>query len=97
MSSIEVKLTGAPRLFFGWIGEEVDSLLDIGCASSFMLDILGKKAKKKFGLDFDIEKLTEAKVAYSNIHYIGGSGEYLPFKNNSFDIVTFSSMSVPSR
>lgn len=87
--SIEAELTGVPKLFFNWMDEEVDFLLDVGCASSFMLDFLGKKAKKKIGLDFDIEKLAEAKVIYSNVHYVCGSGEYLPFKNNSFDIVTF--------
>ena len=67
----------------------VDSLLDIGCASSFMINLLGKKSKKRFGLDFDIEKLAEGKIKFSNNHYTCGSGEALPFKNGSFEVITF--------
>lgn len=87
--SVETRLTGKPRLFYEWMDEDVDSLLDIGCASSYMLNLLGKKAKKRFGLDFDIEKLIEARSEYGCINYVRGSGVALPFKDESFDVVTF--------
>ena len=41
--SVETELKGKPRLFYGWMPEDVDALLDVGCASSYMLDLLGKK------------------------------------------------------
>ena len=34
----EEKLTGKRRLFLDWMPEQVDSLLDIGCAFSHMPD-----------------------------------------------------------
>ncbi|MEW6170178.1 MAG: methyltransferase domain-containing protein [Candidatus Omnitrophota bacterium] len=85
----QVKLKGKSKLFFNWMPENKDSLLDIGCAYSFMLNLLGKKSKKQFGLDFDLEKINEAKYRFSHICYVGGSGQELPYKDNSFDIITF--------
>lgn len=64
-------------------------MLDVGCASSFMLDLLGKKSKKRIGLDFDVEKLIKAKSRFSNIQYVCGSGVELPFKDKSVEIITF--------
>jgi ubiquinone/menaquinone biosynthesis C-methylase UbiE len=87
--SEDLKVTGKARLFLTWMDEGVDSLLDIGCASSFMLNLLGQKSKKKFGLDFDREKLMEGKRKFINNHYICGSGEQLPFKDGSIDVITF--------
>ena len=86
---VDSKLTGKSRLFFGWMDEGADSLLDVGCASSLMLDVLGKKSKKRIGLDFNMEKLIEAKAQYNHVHYVCGSGEYLPFKTESFKVVVF--------
>ena len=87
--SEELKLTGKAKLFFNWMDEGVDSLLDVGCASSFMLNLLGQKAKKRFGLDFDTEKLIEGKAKFGHNQYVCGSGEDLPFKDNSIDVITF--------
>lgn len=86
---MESVLTGKSRLFFDWMPEKSGSLLDVGCAYSFMLNLLGEKADKKFGLDFDQEKLKEAKARFKDVHYVSGVGEALPFRDNSFDVVTF--------
>lgn len=87
--STDLKLTGKARLFSNWMDEGVDSLLDVGCASSFMLNLLGKKSRKSIGLDFDTEKLCEAKSNFSHNQYICSSGEYLPFKDKTMDVITF--------
>ena len=83
------KLCGRARLFLGWMPEKRDSLLDIGCASSFMLQLLGKKSRKRFGLDVELGKVVEGKSRFDYIDYVCGSGEKLPFKVNSIDVVTF--------
>ena len=86
---IDLKLTGKAKLFLNWMDEGADSLLDVGCASSFMLNLLGKKSQKSIGLDFDTEKLFEAKSKFGHNQYVCGSGEQLPFKNKTMDVITF--------
>ncbi len=71
------------------MAEGTGSLLDLGCAYSFMLNLLGQKAGRKFGLDFDFQKLKEGSLRFPKIHYTAGSGETLPYKDNSFDVITF--------
>lgn len=83
------ELSGKARLFLNWMPEKADSLLDIGCASSFMLNLLGKRSRKRFGLDIELEKIIEGKSRFDHIDYVCASGEELPFKVNSIDVVTF--------
>jgi len=83
------KLIGKSKLFFNWMPQGVDTLLDLGCAYSFMLNLLGQKSKRRFGLDFDLEKLNQGKLRFPAIKYVAGSGEALPFQDNFFDVVTF--------
>jgi ubiquinone/menaquinone biosynthesis C-methylase UbiE len=83
------RLTGKPRLFMAWMPEGVDALLDVGCAFSFMLDLLGRKARRRFGVEYDVEKLREARQRFPDIHYACGSGEALPMADATMDVVTF--------
>jgi SAM-dependent methyltransferase len=83
------RLTGKPRLFLEWMPEEVDSLLDVGCAFSFMLSVLGRRARHRFGVEYDIGKLREARRRFKEEHFICGSGEALPFANETMNVITF--------
>ncbi len=83
------RLTGKARLFMEWMPEGTDALLDVGCAFSFMLERLGRKARRRFGVEYDLEKLREAHQRFPDIHFACGSGEALPLADATMDVVTF--------
>lgn len=73
-----------------------ETVLDIGCGGGFDMfcssELVGPKGKV-FGLDLSIEMLEKAKenlalAGVSNATFQTGSSEKLPFKNNTFDVVT---------
>ena len=85
----EAGRTGKSRLFYEWMPDEVDALVDVGCAYSYMLDLLGEKARIKFGVEYDFEKVREAHQRFKSIFHVCGSGEALPLTDTSMDVVTF--------
>jgi len=82
-------LSGKARLFDRWMPEGVEALLDVGCAYSHMLHLLGRKARRAFGVEFDLEKLREAHRRFPEIRHICASGEAMPLQSASMDVVTF--------
>jgi len=80
---------GKPGLFFSWLPQRLKRLLDIGCASSFMVATLSSKVEESYGVDLDFPKLTQARKKFPHITYLNGAGERLPFKDETFDAVTF--------
>ena len=92
MSPIEPdnqELTGKARLFGRWMPEGVETLLDVGCAYSYMLNRLGRKARLVCGVEYDFEKLREARRRFPRIHHVCASGEALPLQSGLMDVVTF--------
>jgi SAM-dependent methyltransferase len=85
----EEKLTGKRRLFLEWMPEQVDSLLDIGCAFSHMLNFLGQRARHRFGVEYDLAKLREAAARFKQEHFVCASGEALPLAGETMDVITF--------
>lgn len=70
-------------------------VLDIGCGTGKQTLFLANKNVKVIGLDFSNEMIKKAleKAKNENIYdcfFIAGSGEFLPFKSNSFNnIISF--------
>ena len=61
-------------------------VLDLGCGSGRDLASWGVTASDEVtGVDIDESRLAAAKVRFSNRTYVHGSGECLPFEDESFD------------
>jgi len=70
------------------IPNNVSSILDIGCGCGYFLKLLSDKCPiNSIGMDIYGRKLEYAKN-YFSIKVIKGNGGFLPFKPQSFDIVT---------
>jgi ubiquinone/menaquinone biosynthesis C-methylase UbiE len=73
--------------------EEGKNILDVGCGTGVLLPHLLKKVKEKgsvFALDFSWKMLLKARKnkAKKGIHFINGSLEALPLKDQTIDYVT---------
>ena len=67
-------------------------ILDIGCCDDYILDriVKGFDIKLSVGMDINIDGLRNG--ISSNIKLISGDAEKIPFKDNSFDVVTASAL-----
>ncbi|MCW1296093.1 MAG: class I SAM-dependent methyltransferase [Candidatus Parvarchaeota archaeon] len=64
-----------------------NKILDVGCATGEFLNYVN--AKKKIGIDISKKNLSIGrKRNKKNLNFIVASAEYLPFKSNTFDLVT---------
>lgn len=81
--------TGKSRLFYEWMPDGVETLVDVGCAYSYMLDLLGRKARLKFGVEYEFAKVRQAHQRFQDVCHVCGSGEALPLADASMDVVTF--------
>lgn len=73
--------------------EPCESLLDAGCGTGAMLQLFSKDCPEKVytGIDLSENMIKVAqKKKISNVSFIVGDCENLPFENNSFDVVTCS-------
>lgn len=72
--------------------KEYKNLLDIGCGTGYLIDLLSKDSKSKFtGLDLSPKMIDECnKKKIKNSKFVVGKSDELPFEDNSFDIVICS-------
>jgi ubiquinone/menaquinone biosynthesis C-methylase UbiE len=63
-----------------------DNVLDVGCATGKFLNLVN--AKNKIGIDVSGKVLIIAKKKHKKINFVIASAEFLPFKNEVFDLVT---------
>ena len=63
-------------------------VLEVGCGPGIGLGYLAKKAKKVIGTDYDTNLVKFAKDYYKDrVDILQSDAQYLPFKNNTFDVV----------
>lgn len=69
---------------------EYQSLLDIGCGTGYLIDILQKQKNALYcGLDLSPQMLKMAKQKLpQSVYLTEGSADSLPYEDNSFDVVT---------
>lgn len=69
---------------------EYESLLDIGCGTGFLIDMLQKQKNALYcGLDLSPEMLKMAKQKLpEGVYLTEGSADSLPYEDKSFDVVT---------
>ncbi len=83
-----LKISSAKKVLKNY---QFNNLLDIGCASGYMLSNLTSvnPSAKYYGVDVYKEAINFAKKHYPSIVFKVGSAEKLPFGNASFDMITF--------
>lgn len=67
--------------------KNIKTILEAGCGTGRWLNSLSKLNKKLFGLDFSIQMLRIAKSEISETELVNADACYLPFNNNSFDMI----------
>lgn len=65
----------------------IKTILEAGCGTGRWLNSLNKLNKKLFGLDFSIQMLRIAKSETSETELVNADACYLPFNDNSFDMI----------
>lgn len=67
------------------------NLLDIGCASGYMVSQIAKffPDADYTGIDIYEMAINQAKITYPRIKFSVSSADKLPFKNDSFDVILF--------
>ena len=68
------------------------SILDVGCASGWLLNEIHKRHPyaKCTGIDVYANAIIYGKKKYKNLHLLKADAHYLPFPDNSFDVVVCS-------
>jgi len=64
------------------------NFLDVSCGYGRLVHFVNRKTKKVFGIDFSETAVKIAASLYPPIEFNLGDGEFLPYKSNTFDIVT---------
>lgn len=69
-----------------------DKLLDVGCGTAFLIDLLSKEHDANFyGLDLSDKMIEIAKSKnIKNVEFVVGKSNELPYEDNAFDIVVCS-------
>ena len=72
--------------------KKYESLLDVGCGTAYLIDMLSKTHQAKYvGLDLSTEMINQAKEKkIEGAEFIVGKADELPFEDNTFDVVTCS-------
>ena len=65
----------------------IKTILEAGCGTGRWLNSLNKLNKKLFGLDYSIQMLRIAKSEISETELVNADACYLPFNENSFDMI----------
>lgn len=72
--------------------KEYKKLLDIGCGTGYLIDMLAKDHEAEYtGLDLSPEMIKQAdNKNIKNAKFVEGRSDEIPFDDNTFDIITCS-------
>lgn len=84
---IEHPLKGRGKLTYDWLLDNINNLLDVGCAYGYYTRFYLNKCKKIYGIDPNEDFIRIAKEKYPRVEFKVASAENLPFKENYFDVV----------
>ena len=72
--------------------KKYDNLLDVGCGTAYLIELLSKTHHAKhIGLDLSSEMIRQAgDKNIAGAEFVIGKSDELPFKDNTFDVVTCS-------
>src|SRR5262245_34573534 len=77
-----------------YLGDNLKNLvlLDVGCSTGIMTNLLSNKFQRTDGIDSDVDGVVFAqkKFARSNLSFVVGDAMNLDFSDNSFDVVNCS-------
>lgn len=71
-----------------------DTVLDIGCGGGININRMAEKAKKVYGIDYSEEsvklsrEVNSRQINEGKVEVLEGNVKSLPFKDNTFDIIT---------
>lgn len=65
-------------------------VLEVGCGDGRMTSLIAERAGNVTAIEPDVESIAYAKNSIENVRFIRGSGEYLAFRNDSFDLILFT-------
>ena len=65
-------------------------VLEVGCGDGRVTALLAEKAETVIAIEPDDERIAFAKNTIETVRFIRGAGEYLGFRNDSFDLVLFT-------
>ncbi len=84
----DTKLQTRAKITYDWLPNNINNLLDIGCASGYFTVYFKDKAKDVYGVDINKDLINEAKNKYKGINFKLLKSKKLPFRSNFFDVVT---------
>ena len=80
----EYALSGRYAKAFQWLPNDIDSLLDAGCAWGYGTHFFGQKSRRVCGLDLDTQYIQIARSRYPDIEFVAATLEAVPFESESF-------------
>jgi ubiquinone/menaquinone biosynthesis C-methylase UbiE len=85
------KILSVLHHFLGRVDLRGLTAVDIGCSAGFIADELAADGARTIGLDIDAPGLVKAHARFGDhVDFLGGSGDQLPFVDDSIDVVVFN-------
>lgn len=75
------------NLALSWIPDNIENLLDAGCAWGYGTRLLQEKSKHIYGLDPSADAIDVAQKRYPQIAFVKSGLEKTPFESDFFDVV----------
>jgi SAM-dependent methyltransferase len=69
---------------------ETKLVLEVGCGDGRITSLLAGKPKQLIAIEPDEEKIREARKKVNGVDFQVGSGEFLEFSDNCFDVIIFT-------
>lgn len=82
-----INLSSRYKLALSWVPDDIETLLDAGCAWGYGTRLLKQKCNQIYGLDPNQDAINVAKERDDRIKFINCGLEKTPFESEFFDVV----------